>query len=1345
MYGTPTTASTLYCTSPARVSNPIACTIYVSNGGGSTTALASDYTVSATSSVTARSTSNGGFAYTFQSTPTTITTTAFTIEVQLGGSDITGGLLSFPVYGTPTTASTLVCTSPARVNIATNCVITVSGASGATTALASDYYIYTTTGVATPTTNDGGFTHTFQTTPTSVTTTTLFTIGAEIRTSGSYIAGGLLTFPVYGTPTTASTLYCSFTSPLQLNNVFACTITVNGVSGPTTGAAVDFNATTSVGSPSLSTSNGGFTYTFVVTASVATGSFFVLVQTQGATISGGSRTGIVYGTPTAASSLTCATPTRIGVGLKCTIAVSNAAGATVAPATGFAALSTLDATIVLATANGGSAYTFTTSPPQSISALFSVFAMYNGSPLVGSSALVGLTVYGMPTTASALACLASSLQRVGTPINCTITVLGALGPTIGAISDFNISSTAGTALAPQLVMGGVSLTFSVTPLVAMPSFAITVTIGGNVISNGQLSYRVLGSPTTASTLTCTSSSTPPREGTPFLCTIIVKDNSGVSTGVSTDFSAKTMAVTGTTTNYSLTPTNDSAAFTFQPQPSVADPAYTISVFLGASTTLITSAPLVFVVYGNPAPQSGLSCVAPSPLRVGKNVNCTITVSDAAGTSTGIPTDFTVSSSSTASIMPTSINGGAQMTFTASPAAVSTAFGISVSIGGVTIGGGTPTFLAYGNPTTASTLSCVYTSRQRINAPISCTIYTSGSAGATTGLATDFIVNSTSSAAITPTASDGGATFTFSATPTASSTAFTVSVYQSGALISNSSQSIVVYGFPTTVSIMTCAGSTSPLRAGDAINCAIAVKGAAGFTTGLATDFVAAAKNAKTLPLSTPDGGSTFTFTAVPLLNYTTFSINASVGGSLILSGIQNFLVFGNPTTASTLTCAAPSPLRVQSTITCTIHCSARGPTTGLPSDFIATTSSELTSELDTADSGSTYTFTTTPENTTTAFVIFANSSTGQLLTKGLQSYEVYGFPDNTSELTCAGSQARAKGAPVVCTIVVMQNGEPTLGVPADFVPSASTAISAVTSVLSGSVMTFSVSAPASYVDVFVVTVVVGGSILTAKYRVFAAYNGPPSTTRTLAQCTPLNPRAGTTLDCIVSFLSGTGATSVIESDISIAPFASNSSLRRRRGTGDLGVQGLSSANGGDTYTFLVPLPATPVLQFTIPVDVLGVTTTSFTTEVYGVPTTASSLACHGLVSKAGFVAIDETVHCTITVNDNSGASTGLASDFIVHANNVLEHAVLVTQDGGHTFQFQLTSPNSSAPEFVVSVGLSSSAHRVSGSPESLTLICSHSVVCCDFSRGCSRVRRAVRLKLHQSQHVQHVQRGLLGC
>ena len=261
-------------------------------------------------------------------------------------------------------------------------------------------------------------------------------------------------------------------------------------------------------------------------------------------------------------------------------------------------------------------------------------------------------------------------------------------------------------------------------------------------------------------------------------------------------------------------------------------------------------------------------------------------------------------------------------------------------------------------------------------------------------------------------------------------------------------------------------------------------------------------------------------------------------------------------------------------------------------------------------------------------------------------------------------------------------------------------------------MTFTVATPTAFADVFVVTVDVGGSTLAAEYRVFAAYTGPPSATRTLAKCTPINPRAGSVLTCVVAFLSSSSATSVIEDDITITPLVTDNSLRRRLAVDMPSAQNISSSDGGKTYSFVVVLPVTPVLQLTVSIYVSGIEITSFATEVFGIPATSSTLACHGLVSKSGFVAIDETVNCTITVNDDAGASTGLATDFVVHVDNALENPLLETHDGGHTFQFQVTSPNSSAPAFVVSVSLSSAATAISQSPASLTLICKGGCVMC---------------------------------
>jgi hypothetical protein len=98
----------------------VVCTISVSDAVSATTGVASDYSVSSTVDSSPLVSTDGGFTFTFSTTPYVITT-MYSILVQATGSQsaIAMGTSSFVVYGNPTNDSSLVCsnTLPARAGL----------------------------------------------------------------------------------------------------------------------------------------------------------------------------------------------------------------------------------------------------------------------------------------------------------------------------------------------------------------------------------------------------------------------------------------------------------------------------------------------------------------------------------------------------------------------------------------------------------------------------------------------------------------------------------------------------------------------------------------------------------------------------------------------------------------------------------------------------------------------------------------------------------------------------------------------------------------------------------------------------------------------------------------------------------------------------------------------------------------------------------------------------------------------------------------------------------------------------------------------------------------------------
>ena len=914
-----------------------------------------------------------------------------------------------------------------------------------------------------------------------------------------------------------------------------------------------------------------------------------------------------------------------------------------------------------------------------------------------NNGLLTFPVYGTPTTASTLQC--TSPARVNNLITCTITVSGATGATTGLASDYSISATT-SITSPSTSNGGLSYTFQATPTVLTTLYQITVLIGPSTIVGGYLSFAVYGTPTTASTLACSVNS-PQRAGSSISCTLSVSNAAGSTTAVSSDFVASSPST-------ALTTINGGSTFTFTNTPTSITSSYNILVTYKGNA--VSGGSITFTVFGTPTTASRLSCTPTLPARALVPIHCSIAVSDNTGSATtGLATDFTVASSTGSGISLSSADGGMTFTFTTTPQSELVGYSIACTIGGFSLAGGPLSYTIYGSPTTASSLSCSKPAVLRVGGVVSCTLTVIGISGPTTALASDFAVSAVDTGSITISSSNGGASFTFTASPATNNTAFSILAETGGLTVRNGNPSYVVYGIPTTASSLSCMAST-PLRSGSPIACVLSVSDANGATTALATDFTASTRTLKTVPISTTNGGSSFAFSVAPLNNFTQFNINVSIGAVPVTSGLQSFLVYGIPTTASTLTCTGPTPLRTRNVISCVIHSlwQINVATTGLASDFTAYSSETGVIPLDSSDGGATFAFSVAPENTTTSLIVNA-SVNSVLMSHGKNVYVVYGHPDNSSVLSCDGSRARVGGSSILCKIEVMQDFESTTGLAADFrviSPTAVTALSA-TPLSNGAEYSFSVAPPKTFADAFVVNVLVSGvANISTWYRVFGPSSGAISPEHTTLLCLPLNPRISTTITCTVAFSTQFVATSVVQSDISITigPYQPPAQPTRRRS--DSTVYNLNSTNGGGVYTFDVVLPDVPTLAYEINVAVAGSLISNTTVEVFGNPSKFSTLTCTGASSKPGFVHSLEQVDCIITCIDGAGAATtGLATDFDIVVNGSPEHAPLSTSNGGATFHFSLTSPNSTAAQFDVELRLSANNGKITQPPVVLKLIC----------------------------------------
>ena len=904
VYGTPTTASTLACTvgSPPRSGTAITCTITVSGSSGATTGIASDFTISSTVSASITPTAvNGGLQFTFATTPPTYTSSFF-ISVKVGGVAINGGAPIYTVYGTPTTASTLVCVagSPQRALSPIACTLSVSGAPGAVTGIAADFAISSSAAASiTPTAVNGGLQFTFSTTPPANTLAFVITV----TVGGANIVTGPLSYLVYGNPTTASTIVCSPGSPQRQLGSIPCTITVSGAGGATTALASDFTVSSaSAASITPTTNNGGITFTFTTATPFITSSFAVNALVGPNVISGGNPTYIVYGNPTTASSLLCVnfSPQRALSAINCTITPSDANGATTAIPSDFSLSSTASASITPLLVNGGHQLTFSTTPPTNNTA-FVINVLIGGNTI--SLGSLSYLVYGNPTTASSLVCSPPSPLRTGYSIPCVLSVSGNGGATTALVTDFlalftiasayqppsgsttttttTVSTTAANPypgyaqIIPSTGNGGATFSFAVVPTLNNTAFGILVSVAGLYVTGGQPSYTIYGNPIPLTTLTCIAS-VPTRVGTAIACTISVFDANGPSTALQTDFAVSSSA------NPSIVPISydGGATYLFSTKPATNSSAFLVSVTLTSSGLAVLNGSQSFTVFGIATTSSNSSVLACGSAfrRVGGPINCTITVRNAAGPTTGVWSDFNITTSAGQLIIPTTSDSGATFQFSTTPLTNSSAFAIVVTVSGTSnvIVNGSQSFPVYGTPTTASTLTCVAGSPQRAGGSISCTVSVSGTTGATTGVASDFTISSSSAASITPVTANNGSTFTFSTSTPSTASAFAITVATAGATIAAGLQTFIVYGTPTTATTLSCSVA-SPARAGVAIACSFSVSGATGATTAVAADFaVASSANASIVPTPS-NGGLNFSFATTPQSNTTAFSITVRVG------------------------------------------------------------------------------------------------------------------------------------------------------------------------------------------------------------------------------------------------------------------------------------------------------------------------------------------------------------------------------------------------------------------------------------------------------------------------------------
>ena len=814
---------------------------------------------------------------------------------------MTSGSLSYVIYGNPTNVSTMTCvaSTPQRVGGPISCTISVSGASGATTAVLADFTAASTAAASIALTAvNGGSAFTFTTTP--IFNTPAFSITS--KASGVSLTNGTVSYTVYGNPTTASSLGCVTASPLRAGSIINCTVTLSGLTGSpsslsaTTGLASDISVSTSLNASVVPvTNNGGATFTFSTSPPTNQLGFLIAVKAGGVTIAGGALSLTVLGNPTSNSSLSCiaGTPARFGSPITCTITVLNAHGPTTALATDFSAASTAMDTIPLTQASNGGVFTFTTTPYTDTTS-FGI-NVTTGTTLIANG-VFSTIVYGTPTTASTLECQAASPQRVGSAINCTITVYDDDTAVTGIASDFLVSATNAASIAPVSTDGGSTFVFSVTPFAATTAYTVTATVNGRVISDGAPTFLVFGIPTTASTLSCVTAA-PQRATDPINCTIAVSGASGATNALASDFDVSSSVASS---DIALDTSDGGNTFTFLVTPPKFNFNFVIIAAIGGVS--IVPGPFVTAVYGHPDNSSYVVCNASEARALGPAIACEIYAQQDEEPTTALATDFSIfflsNSSSQVSLM--SEDGGTTFQFDVPPPDYfQDDFYIVILLADGNFSTNFPVYAPWAGPPspTYSSVSCLQ-SQAHINAPLTCFASFMASLGVFTSVVeTDLVVTDSGASRrrgiASPVTSDGGDTYAFTVDlPSEPSTNFSISAFVRGELVASSV--VPVYGIATTNSTFACTAPDSPaghVRVNSTVECILAVQGATGPTTALATDFIVTADSSSLAPsmLTTSDGGSTFTLTLVtPISNAPVFTVQMYLASSgAELSGIDN--------------------------------------------------------------------------------------------------------------------------------------------------------------------------------------------------------------------------------------------------------------------------------------------------------------------------------------------------------------------------------------------------------------------------------------------------------------------------
>jgi len=576
------------------------CTSTARREGASVTALAAQYTPSASAgSVSAMSPEVGtGFTFTF------------TAPLVSGSVVVGDGLrtTTLTIVDVVDATSTLACDdSELAVDATTTCTITPKKGGATVTTQAGNFTPSATVGsvsAAAPTTGDA-FTFTFR---------------APAGSGPALVRDGFneVAITVLDTPDGTSTLTCA--DPVLMVGIpTICTIMPRRAGQPITTRATAFTANVTAGSVGPIGPAFGTTFTFMVTAPATSGPITVADGFGNFSIT-------VTDTPDSTSTLTCAAVVvDVGGQTICTITANRSGASITARASAFTPLASAGAVSEHAP-DLGTAFTFVLTAPQT-SGPVTVSDGFNS---------VGLTITATPDATSTLSC-ADGVLNVGIPTICTITPMRAGASITALAAAFSAQASAGTvsSISPST---GTTFTFT---------FTAPATTGPVTVQDGFQSFAVtvVDAPDSTSTLACAA--TQLAVGASASCLVTPKKN-----GVNIYARANTFAANASAGSVSSISPTVGNSLTF---------IYTAPATTGAVTVQDGFHSAAITIYDTPDATSTLSCTD-AVLMVGIPTICTITAKRANLAITALASAFApaVGSGAVSTISPSS---GTALTFT----------------------------------------------------------------------------------------------------------------------------------------------------------------------------------------------------------------------------------------------------------------------------------------------------------------------------------------------------------------------------------------------------------------------------------------------------------------------------------------------------------------------------------------------------------------------------------------------------------------------------------------------------------------------------------------------------------